>query len=60
MKKTALCAAVILSLGATLAQAGNVDVDVHIGRLRKALLQAWKTDPIRTVRGAGYRFLSRG
>jgi len=22
--------------------------------LRKALLQAWKTDPIRTVRGAGY------
>jgi two-component system phosphate regulon response regulator PhoB len=28
--------------------------DVHIGRLRKALLQAWKTDPIRTVRGAGY------
>ena len=29
-------------------------VDVHIGRLRKALLQAWKTDPIRTVRGAGY------
>jgi two-component system phosphate regulon response regulator PhoB len=29
-------------------------VDVHIGRLRKALLQAWKSDPIRTVRGAGY------
>lgn len=29
-------------------------VDVHIGRLRKALLGAWKTDPIRTVRGAGY------
>ena len=29
-------------------------VDVHIGRLRKALLQDWKTDPIRTVRGAGY------
>lgn len=29
-------------------------VDVHIGRLRKALLAAWKTDPIRTVRGAGY------
>jgi two-component system, OmpR family, phosphate regulon response regulator PhoB len=29
-------------------------VDVHIGRLRKALLQAWNTDPIRTVRGAGY------
>jgi two-component system phosphate regulon response regulator PhoB len=29
-------------------------VDVHIGRLRKALLQAWNTDPIRTVRGTGY------
>jgi two-component system phosphate regulon response regulator PhoB len=34
-------------------------VDVHIGRLRKALLQAWKTDPIRTVRGAGYSLNSR-
>jgi two-component system phosphate regulon response regulator PhoB len=33
-------------------------VDVHIGRLRKALLQAWKTDPIRTVRGAGYSLSS--
>ena len=31
-------------------------VDVHIGRLRKALLQAWRSDPIRTVRGAGYSF----
>ena len=31
-------------------------VDVHIGRLRKALLQGWKSDPIRTVRGAGYSF----
>jgi two-component system phosphate regulon response regulator PhoB len=29
-------------------------VDVHIGRLRKALQRGWKTDPIRTVRGAGY------
>jgi two-component system, OmpR family, phosphate regulon response regulator PhoB len=29
-------------------------VDVHIGRLRKALQQVWETDPIRTVRGAGY------
>ena len=29
-------------------------VDVHIGRLRKALQRAWKSDPIRTVRGAGY------
>jgi two-component system, OmpR family, phosphate regulon response regulator PhoB len=31
-------------------------VDVHIGRLRKALLQAWTSDPIRTVRSAGYSF----
>jgi two-component system phosphate regulon response regulator PhoB len=31
-------------------------VDVHIGRLRKALQQGWQSDPIRTVRGAGYSF----
>lgn len=29
-------------------------VDVHIGRLRKALRQPRRPDPIRTVRGAGY------
>lgn len=29
-------------------------VDVHIGRLRKALCQFGHGDPIRTVRGAGY------
>ncbi len=29
-------------------------VDVHIGRLRKALCQHGGDDPIRTVRGAGY------
>lgn len=29
-------------------------VDVHIGRLRKALRKAGDGDPIRTVRGAGY------
>jgi len=29
-------------------------VDVHIGRLRKALKMADRTDPIRTVRSAGY------
>ena len=29
-------------------------VDVHIGRLRKALGRAGGADPIRTVRGAGY------
>lgn len=31
-------------------------VDVHIGRLRKALKKAGKDDPIRTVRSAGYAF----
>lgn len=29
-------------------------VDVHVGRLRKALVQTGASDPIRTVRGAGY------
>src|SRR5260221_460553 len=29
-------------------------VDVHVGRLRKALNRGHNTDPIRTVRGAGY------
>ncbi len=31
-------------------------VDVHVGRLRKALIRGSETDPIRTVRGAGYVF----
>lgn len=31
-------------------------VDVHIGRLRKALKKAGGKDPIRTVRSAGYAF----
>ena len=31
-------------------------VDVHVGRLRKALSQGGEPDPIRTVRGAGYAF----
>lgn len=31
-------------------------VDVHIGRLRKALKSSGKIDPIRTVRSAGYAF----
>ncbi len=31
-------------------------VDVHVGRLRKALNGARERDPIRTVRGAGYSF----
>jgi len=29
-------------------------VDVHVGRLRKALIRGSEADPIRTVRGAGY------
>lgn len=29
-------------------------VDVHIGRLRKALMATGGTDPLRTVRGSGY------
>jgi DNA-binding response OmpR family regulator len=29
-------------------------VDVHVGRLRKAINRGNLTDPIRTVRGAGY------
>lgn len=39
------------------AQTSEIDertVDVHIGRLRKALIRGNETDPIRTVRGAGY------
>ena len=31
-------------------------VDVHIGRLRKSLVQGVEADPLRTVRGAGYSF----
>lgn len=31
-------------------------VDVHIGRLRKALSRGRERDPIRTVRGSGYSF----
>ncbi|MEP3280217.1 MAG: phosphate regulon transcriptional regulator PhoB [Stappiaceae bacterium] len=31
-------------------------VDVHVGRLRKALNKGFGKDPIRTVRGAGYAF----
>ncbi len=33
-------------------------VDVHVGRLRKALVRGNDRDPIRTVRGAGYVFES--
>jgi two-component system, OmpR family, phosphate regulon response regulator PhoB len=34
-------------------------VDVHVGRLRKALNRGRATDPIRTVRGAGYALSDR-
>lgn len=35
-------------------------VDVHVGRLRKALRDATGRDPIRTVRGAGYSLEAGG
>ena len=35
-------------------------VDVHIGRLRKALIKDDEVDPIRTVRAAGYSFDPKG
>ena len=34
-------------------------VDVHIGRLRRAINRGKEADPIRTVRGAGYAFDER-
>ena len=34
-------------------------VDVHVGRLRKALIARPRADPIRTVRGMGYSFDER-
>lgn len=34
-------------------------VDVHVGRLRKAIIRGREADPIRTVRGAGYAFDER-
>jgi len=34
-------------------------VDVHVGRLRKAINRGREIDPIRTVRGAGYAFDER-
>lgn len=46
-------------LDAVWGSAAEIDertVDVHIGRLRKALVQADEADPLRTVRGAGYAF----
>ena len=34
-------------------------VDVHVGRLRKAINRGRSKDPIRTVRGTGYAFDER-
>jgi two-component system phosphate regulon response regulator PhoB len=38
----------------TTAEIDERTIDVHIGRLRKALVRGSEADPIRTVRGAGY------
>ncbi len=40
----------------TSAEIDERTVDVHVGRLRKALVRGRERDPIRTVRGAGYSF----
>jgi len=40
----------------TAAEIDERTVDVHVGRLRKALVRRGERDPIRTVRGAGYSF----
>ena len=38
----------------TTAEIDERTIDVHVGRLRKALVRGAESDPIRTVRGAGY------
>lgn len=46
-------------LDAVWGQDSDIDertVDVHVGRLRKAINEPNERDPIRTVRGAGYAF----
>ena len=46
-------------LDAVWGQSAEIDersVDVHVGRLRKALSRGNEPDPIRTVRGSGYSF----
>jgi two-component system phosphate regulon response regulator PhoB len=43
----------------TAAEIDERTVDVHVGRLRKALTRGREPDPIRTVRGAGYAFDER-
>jgi two-component system phosphate regulon response regulator PhoB len=60
------CSGRVLSRGQLLdrvwGQASEVNertVDVHVGRLRRALIRGCDSDPIRTVRGAGYVFGER-
>ena len=46
-------------LDAVWGDAAEIDertVDVHVGRLRKAIVRGREPDPLRTVRGAGYAF----
>jgi two-component system, OmpR family, phosphate regulon response regulator PhoB len=38
----------------TAAEIDERTIDVHVGRLRKALVRGDEADPVRTVRGAGY------
>ena len=38
----------------TTAEIDERTIDVHVGRLRKSLVRGPESDPIRTVRGAGY------
>ena len=40
----------------TSAEIDERTVDVHVGRLRKALIRGREKDPLRTVRGIGYSF----
>ena len=49
-------AQVLDSVWGDVAEIEGRTVDVHIGRLRKALSHGRERDPIRTVRGTGYSF----
>ena len=49
-------AQVLDSVWGDVAEIEGRTVDVHIGRLRKALSHGRERDPIRTVRSSGYSF----
>ena len=49
-------AQLLASVWGEVAEVDDRTVDVHIGRLRKALSRGRERDPIRTVRSAGYSF----